>query len=576
MVKSTYLKNGKPGAQELLFLTLGGCNEIGMNLYVYGHDGKWVIVDCGVSFGGDTNPGVDVIMADPDFIEQHREDLLGIILTHAHEDHLGAIPYLWEDLRCPIYATAFTAGFLKKKLQESSISNQVPIHIVAPDSEVSLGAFAFEFICLTHSIPEPNGLMIRTKAGNLFHTGDWKIDPDPVIGAAIDQERLSQFREEGIRAMLCDSTNVLSSGHSESEGTVAKGLEEVIAKINGKVAVGCFASNIARLHTIAKVAKKQGRKVALVGRSMWRMQENARENGYLSDIPPFLKEDEINRYPDHELLLVCTGSQGEPRAALMRIAHKDHPSVKLHEGDVVIFSSREIPGNEVAIGRLQNAFARLGVQIITAEDAPIHATGHPCRDELVQMYDWIRPEILVPIHGEARHLIAQAKLAKECQIPYQYVPENGQLIDLAGDKNATLIDEVFSGRLGLSGDDLLPMDHDSIRNRRKIAQEGCVFISFNRDKKRRIDGVPACSVVGLPELDFKAKHALNNRIYALTEGEGTDRKGASKKRNQRKSRNPVTENEQHLPLEERIRRETRRFFREYCGKRPIVVVHELN
>lgn len=585
--KSSHLTSNSPSKDELLFLPLGGCNEIGMNLNLYGHKGKWIIVDFGVSFGGDSLPGVDVIMADPSFVEDHLEDVLAIVLTHAHEDHLGAIPYLWEDLKLPVYATPFTAAFLRKKLHETNFAAEVPIHTIGLNERFEVGPFDLEYIALTHSIPEPNALFIRTDAGNIFHTGDWKLDPDPIVGEPIDLKKIAAIKQEGVRAMMCDSTNALSAGHSESEGKIAEALKQVIAQQKGKLAVGCFASNIARLRSIVEAGLACGRKPALIGRSLWRMQETARETGYLEGIPSFLSEAEIKDYPADKVILICTGSQGEPRAALARIARGDH-SIKLSKNDTVLFSSRDIPGNELAIGRLQNGFAQLGVEVITASEFPIHASGHPCRDELVEMYDLIRPEILIPVHGEPRHLIAQAKLAQECQIPYQFVPENGVILDLAGTEAPKQIDEAFSGRLGLSGDDLLPLDHESIRNRRKLSEAGVVMITLQLKKHQQLADIPNISVVGLPEPTMDERKTLVALIYDLAESAPS---AASKKQGKRAQRHvedkrsprkstrsnhhAAMETEQGLALGERVRRAVRRHFSSLNGMRPIVIVHEV-
>ena len=570
MGKSSFLTHDRPGHDELLFLPLGGCNEIGMNLNLFGHRGKWLMVDYGISFGGDTLPGIDVIMADPDFIENHQKDIVGLVLTHAHEDHLGAIPYIWGDIDCPIYATPFTASFLQAKMRESQFAGKLNLHIMPLNSRFEIGPFDLEYVALTHSIPEPNGLMIRTKAGNIFHTGDWKIDPDPIVGDKIDEHKLQALRKEGVRAMLCDSTNALTSGHSISEGEVAKGLNQVIAGCKGKVAVACFASNIARMRSIIEAAHASKRKVALVGRSLWRMQEVARTHHYLDGVPPFLNEHEVDDYPDDEILLICTGSQGEPRSALTRIARGDHV-IKLGRTDTVIFSSRDIPGNELAIARVQNDLARLQVEIITADEYVIHASGHPCRDELVEMYGLIRPEILVPVHGEPRHLIAQAKLGKDCQIPHQMVPENGALIDLGGTGKPKQIDLVYSGRLGLSGEDLLPLDHDSIRHRRQLSQNGIVFVSLCFKSKTRLAHAPKISVIGLVEPLKEERTALIDDIDEVVEF--TDGKTRHKKA--KPTSNHLMVNEAHLDIEERVRRCVRRFFTHLTGKRPIVIIHSL-
>ena len=370
----------------LYFVPLGGAGEIGMNLNVYGYQGDWLIIDCGVTFGDDSQPGLEVVMPDPGFIVERRDRLLGIVATHAHEDHIGAIPYLWRQLRCPIWATPFTASFLRAKLAETGFADQVKIHVVPLSGRFTIGPFDLELITLTHSIPEPNAVALRTPVGTVLHTGDWKFDPDPLIGPTADEAALRRLGDEGVLALVGDSTNALRPGTSGSEAELRRSLIDLIGRYDARVAVACFASNVARLETIARAAAAHGREIALVGRSLWRIDKAARENGYLTDLPRFLTEDEAGYIPRDRILMICTGSQGEPRAALSRIARDDHPHVVLETGDVVIFSSRIIPGNEKSINRLQNALVRLGVEIITEEDHFVHVSGHPARDEWDTFY----------------------------------------------------------------------------------------------------------------------------------------------------------------------------------------------
>src|SRR5882672_7600825 len=431
----------------LFFVPLGGAGEIGMNFSLYAFGGKWLIVDCGVTFGDDAQAGVDVVMADPAFIVERRDDLLGIVATHAHEDHIGAIPYLWPQLKCPVWATPFTASVLRAKLGEVGLLDKVKITTVPMSGRFTIGPFDLELITLTHSIPEPNAVVIRTPVGTVLHTGDWKFDPDPLIGDPWDEPALRRLGDEGVLAMICDSPNALKPGVSGSEAELRESLTELIGRYDsGRVAVACFASNVARLSTIAYAAQQNGRDVALVGRSLGRIDKAARENGYLTDVPRFLTEDEAGYVPRDKILMICTGSQGEPRAALARIARDDHPNVVLEEDDVVIFSSRIIPGNEKAIGRLQNALVRLGVEVVTDADHFVHVSGHPARDELVRMYQMIRPRVAIPVHGEARHLAAHAELARDCQVNEALVIENGDLVRLDGD-GAAIVDEVPVGRI---------------------------------------------------------------------------------------------------------------------------------
>lgn len=502
-----YVDTGRPGPSEFLFLPLGGTGEIGMNLNLYGNDGRWLMVDCGITFGDDTTPGVDVITPDPAFIEERADELEGLVLTHAHEDHLGAVPYLWERFCCPVYATPFTAAVLRRKLAGTDLENEVPIITVPLSGKVEIGPFEIELITLTHSIPEPNALVIRCAGGTVVHTGDWKLDPDPLVGESTDEIALKRVGEEGVLAMICDSTNALAPGRSGSEADVRENLIELVREQTGRVAVACFASNVARLESAARAAMATGRNAALVGRSLWRMVDSARETGYLTDIPPFLTDEEASRLPPERVLLICTGSQGEPRAALSRIAREEHPEVSFGPGDTVIFSSREIPGNEVAIGRLQNRLARLGVNVITASDRDIHTSGHPNRDELAEMYGFIRPKIAIPVHGEARHLIAHAKLAQECQVPHGIVAQNGMLLSMSDD-GVEIVDEVYSGRLALDGTRLRPLESLAIRDRKKMAYNGFIVVTVVLDRKGELADDPQLAIQGLITPDDPEWEAL--------------------------------------------------------------------
>jgi ribonuclease J len=470
-----------PRNDELLFLPLGGSGEIGMNLNLYGHAGKWLMVDLGISFGDDTVPGIDVVMPDPQFITERAGDLAGLVLTHAHEDHIGAVPYLWPRLRCPLYATPFTASVLKRKLQEAGLEREAKITIIPMSGKVSIGPFEVELITLTHSIPEPNAVVIRTPLGAVLHTGDWKLDPEPLVGPTTDEAALRALGQGGVLAMICDSTNVFVEGTSGSEADVRDSLMELVGKLTNRVAIGCFASNLARVETIAKVAEAHGRHCALVGRSLWRMVEAAQENGYLTDLPPFVDEHDVGYFPRENVLMICTGSQGEPRSALTRIARGEHPQVALEPGDTVIFSSRVIPGNELSINRLQNDLTKRGIDIITDRDEHVHVSGHPARDELAEMYHWVRPRIALPVHGEARHIQEHVKFARECQVPEAFAPENGMLIRIAPGP-AELVARVPSGRLALDGKALVPADSEAIRHRHRMSFNGVILVSLVVDK----------------------------------------------------------------------------------------------
>jgi ribonuclease J len=502
----------------LYFVPLGGTGEIGMNLNVYGYDGDWLIVDCGVTFGDDSQPGLEVVMPDPAFIAERREHLLGIVATHAHEDHIGAIPYLWRQLRCPVWATPFTASLLRAKLTEVGLAEEVKINIVPLSERFTIGPFDLELITLTHSIPEPNAIALRTPVGTVLHTGDWKLDPDPLIGPTADEAALRRVGDDGVLALIGDSTNALRVGVSGSEADLRRSLTDLIGRYDARVAVACFASNVARLETIARAAAVHGRDVALIGRSLWRIDKAARENGYLADVPRFLTEDEAGYIPRDRIVLICTGSQGEPRSALSRIARDDHPHVVLETGDVVIFSSRIIPGNEKAINRLQNSLVRLGVEIVTEEDHFVHVSGHPARDELVRMYQMVRPRIAIPVHGEARHLIAHAQLAGECQVPQPLVIQNGDMVRLAP-SGATVVDEVPVGRLASDGNNLLPLGGIALKDRRRVTFNGTAIASLVVDRRGRLLAPPTISLIGIvePAVADKAAPALRKAVECALE-----------------------------------------------------------
>ena len=490
--------------EELLFLPLGGAGEIGMNLNLYGYGepghATWMMIDLGISFGDGTHPGVDVIMPDPTYIEQHKDQLAGIVLTHAHEDHLGAVPYLWERFGVPIYATPFTVSIVQRKLAEVGLLDIVPIVEIPLNGSFEVGPFELDLITLTHSIPEPNGIAIKTPLGTVLHTGDWKLDPDPVIGEPSDMPALRRLGDDGVLAIVCDSTNVFTEGTSGSEGDIYESMRELVAGCTGRVVVTCFASNVARLDTLFRVAQACGRSVALAGRSFGRMVDAARENGYLQDIPPILDEDHFGDIPKENVMLICTGSQGEPRAALSRIAADDHPRLYVSEGDTVIFSSRQIPGNEVSIGRLQNRLVRRGVDVITDRDHFIHVSGHPARDELLEMYQAVKPELSIPVHGELRHLTEHAKLAKSAQVPHAIVNENGGMIRIAPGP-ASIIEQVPSGRLALEGGRVVPLDGELVRGRVRALFNGTATITIVIDKVGNIMGDPILTTSGLLEPD---------------------------------------------------------------------------
>ena len=461
----------------LVFVPLGGAEEIGMNLNLYGLEDKWLMIDLGVAFGEDRLPGIDIIMPDPQFIVEHRKDLLGLVLTHGHEDHLGAVKYLWPRLKCPIYATPFTAELLHSKLSESNFRDEVGLTKVSLGERFSIGPFDLEFISTTHSIPEPNAIALRTKLGTVVHTGDFKIDRKPIIGEAFDSSTLSRIGDEGVLAVVCDSTNVFEEKESGSESLLRDTFDKIIAETEGIVGVTTFASNVARIQTVVEAAIRNDRHAVLIGRSLIRTVQVARAAGYLSELPDFIAEKDIGLLPRDKVLLICTGSQGEPRGALSRISYGQNRNIEFKSGDTIIFSSKIIPGNEKAIGRLQNQLAVLGVDVVTESDALVHVSGHPSRVELAEMYALTRPEIAIPVHGERRHIAEHAKLAKKLQIPEAIEVNNGSLVHLAPGK-ARVIAEVQSGKLALNGSQVVSVDSTLIKERKKLMHEGLISLTL--------------------------------------------------------------------------------------------------
>ena len=477
---------------ELLFLALGGSGEIGMNVNLYGCNGKWMMVDLGMTFSGGEYPGVDLVFADLDFIEERTDDLLGIVLTHAHEDHIGAVPYFAGELGVPLYATPFTADLVARKLEEAGLLGQVELNIIPEDhGSFDLGPFNVTYVPLAHSIAEGNALLIDTPYGRIFHTGDWKLDEEPIIGEPTTEEELRAMGDEGILALVCDSTNVFNPSPSGSEGAVHRAMMEEVASHAGKrVLVTTFASNVARLQTLGEVARETGRQICVAGRSLNRIIEVAQDNGYLADFPEPIDFDAAMRLPRGEVLIIATGGQGEPRAALSRIADDSHP-LELSSGDVVLFSTRVIPGNEIGIGKVQNALAAKGIVMVTDRQSMIHVSGHPGRPELEALYSWIQPEILVPVHGEVRHMHEQARLGKACQIPHAVTQKNGEIVKLAPGKPG-VIAPVVSGRLVLDGDIIAPSNGEAVTMRRRIAHEGVVVVVLARG------ALPIIEAIGLP------------------------------------------------------------------------------
>ncbi|HTT99937.1 MAG TPA: ribonuclease J [Rhizomicrobium sp.] len=537
---------------ELVLLPLGGAGEIGMNFNAYGFgppdERQWIVVDCGVLFGRETTtPGIDIIMPDIRYLAERRENVLAIVLTHAHEDHIGAIGHLWPMLRCPLYATPFTARLIEGKLEEAGLRDRVRVKPVPLGGHLDIGPFSIDFVSITHSIPEPNALAIRTPLGVVVHTGDWKIDPDPMLGEVTDVNALTKLGDEGVLATVCDSTNALVQGHSGSEARVRQALSALIGSLKGRIAVTAFASNVARLDSVAKAAREHGRQIALVGRSMHKMVAAAKETGYLTDFPATLDEAEAAQLPPRRVLYLCTGSQGEPRAALPRVANGDHPTISLGQGDAVIFSSRVIPGNELGIFELHNKLAELGIEVLTEQDHFVHVSGHPCRDELAEMYRWTRPQIAVPVHGELRHMSEHARLARSLQVPQAVVIENGHMLRLAPGR-AEIVDEVPSGRIFLDGRVLVEEGAGFSRARRALSYAGIIAITLVVDGKGRLAADPAVIIDGIPE-----------PVHAAIREAAADAAKRSRKGDED-------------ALKENVRRAARRAAQDAWGKKPVTRV----
>ncbi len=535
---------------ELLFLALGGSGEIGMNVNLYGCQGKWIMVDLGMTFSGTEYPGVELVFADLDFIEERAKDLIAIVLTHAHEDHIGAVPYFAGDLGVPLYATPFTADLVARKLEEAGLLGQVELNIIAEDhGQIELGPFTITYLPLAHSIAEGNALLIDTPHGRIFHTGDWKLDEEPIIGEPTTEEELRAIGAEGVLALVCDSTNVFNPNPSGSEGAVHRALMEEVARHSGKrVVVTTFASNVARLQTLGEVARETGRQICVAGRSLDRIIEVAQDNGYLQDFPKPVDFETAMGLPRGQVLILATGGQGEPRAALSRMAENSHP-IELSAGDVVLFSSRQIPGNEIPIGKIQNQLAARGITMVTDRQALIHVSGHPGRPELEALYSWLKPEILVPVHGEIRHMAEQARVGKASGIPAQVVQKNGDLVRLAPGKPGKVA-EVRAGRLVLDGDIIAPADGEAITMRRRIAGEGVLVVVLARGAK------PVIEAIGLPldeDLPEFLEEASGDVLTAINRLKGND------------ARDPAA-------IREAARLAARRAAQRWSGKRPQVRV----
>ncbi len=539
-----------PG-KELLFLALGGSDEIGMNVNLYGCDGKWVMVDLGLTFAGADYPGVELVLPDLEFIEARKKDLLGIVLTHGHEDHIGAVPYLAAELGVPLYATPFTATLIRNKLQEEGLADEVELNVIPMGGSFSMGAFDFRLVTLAHSILEMSAVLIDTPYGKVFHTGDWKLDEAPVIGTPATPSDLTKIGDEGILAMVCDSTNVFNAGDSGSEGSVKVDLLKSVKAAKGRVLLTTFASNAARLETLGQVAKESGRKLCFAGRSLHRIIDAAKANGYLKNMPDTMDMESVDGYARNQVMIVATGGQGEARAALARIADGSHP-VKLEAGDTVIFSSKQIPGNEIAIGVIMNKLARNNILTVTEKQAHVHVSGHPGQPELAALYDWIRPEILIPVHGERRHMAEQARFGLAHGVPKALVQSNGDVVRLAPGGPQTIGKE-RTGRLILDGETIIAADGNTINERRRLSWYGLITVAVALGSNNKLSGEPELRLHGVPieqDIDEFLDEAIEGAKKAVREWKSGDMD----------------------KLKESLRLAVRRIATSWTGKKPIVDV----
>ena len=546
--------------EELIFCPLGGSGEIGMNmnLYAYSKDNKqkWIIVDMGVTFADDTIPGVDLIMPDPGFIIDKKEDLLGIVLTHAHEDHIGAVAHIWPELKCKLYATPFTAALLTEKFKEKKIDISSFLKIVPLNSQIKLGAFEIDFVTLTHSILEPNGLSIKTPLGTILHTGDWKIDPNPLIGNKIDEEKLKKIGNSGVSAMICDSTNIFSPGRAGSESDVRDSLLRIMQLKTKRILVTSFASNVARMESVFYCAKNTGRSICLVGRSMHRIYKAAKKCGYLKGLIEPLEPRDAKKVSKNKILYLATGSQGEPMGAMNRVVNGTHPDVFLEEGDCVIFSSKIIPGNEKKLYNLQNQIVKNNIEIISEENAFVHVSGHPNRDDLKDMYKWVKPKSIIPVHGEHRHMQEHVNFAKEMQVPKTLLIENGDIIKLLPGDAPQIIDKAPSGRVYLDGSINVETDSQSIKDRKNLSINGYLEITLLVSNNGKIKK-PIISFRGIPENQNNEPFIfdMEDEIFNICKTFSLEN------RNQQKN------------LIETIKQNCRRIVREKTGKKPFTNIN---
>ena len=547
--------------KELFFCPLGGSGEIGMNMNLFGYgspdDTKWLIVDMGVTFADESVPGIDLIYPDPGFIVDKKKDLLGIVLTHAHEDHIGSVAHIWPKLKCNIYSTPFTSVLIKEKFKEKKIDIEKYLKIVQLNGSIKLENFNVEFVTLTHSILEPNGLIIKTPIGTILHTGDWKCDPNPLIGDSINEKRLKEIGNEGVVAMICDSTNVFNPGRAGSENDVRDNLLKIMRNIKKRIIVTSFASNVARMETIFYCAEKTGREISLVGRSMHRIFKAARQCGYLDKVKEPVDPRDAKKIPREKIVLLCTGSQGEPNGAMMRITSDIHPDIAIEKEDTVIFSSKIIPGNEKKLFKMHNQLVKNGIEVISEENEFVHVSGHPNREDLKDMYNWIKPRSVIPVHGEHRHMAEHINFAKEMQVPYPLQVENGDVVKIPKNRKPEIVDKAPTGRMYLDGSVSIGEDSKTIKERKNLSFNGLLEITIIVNEKGNIKK-PFISLTGLPvseesKMDFKMD--LEHEIYKICKTFSVG--------------NP----KQEKNLEEKIKSNCRKIIKNRIGKRPFTNIN---
>ena len=545
---------------ELLYCPLGGAGEIGMNMNLFGYgqedDHKWIMVDVGVTFADDTIPGVDLIYPDPGYVEDKKDNFLGIVLTHAHEDHIGAITHVWPKFKCKIYATPFTAALVTEKFREKKIDITSYLQIVQLGSTINLKPFKIEFITMTHSIVEPNGLRIETPAGSILHTGDWKCDPNPLVGDNMNSKRLIEIGKEGVLTMICDSTNVLSVGRSGSEKDVRDSMLKIIEKQKKRVIVTSFASNVARMETIFYCAEKTGRNISLVGRSMHRIYKAAKQCGYLSDVIEPIDPRDAKNISSEKIIYLCTGSQGEPMGAMNRISNYIHPDVFVEAGDTVIFSSKIIPGNEKKLYKLHNQLVREGINVISEETDFVHVSGHPNRDDLKDMYEWIQPNSIIPVHGEQRHMLEHISFAKKLNVPHPIKVENGDIVRIFPGDSPEVFDKAPYGKIFLDGNIGVEEESKSIKERRNISQNGHLNITVIITTQGNIHNTPIVNFMGIP--------ILNTEEFKISIQDEIDKIAKSFSLNNKK---------QEENFKDALKVTCRKFTKEKTGKRPITNIN---